>query len=349
MRRGRACGDSVTGEVGSHVPPERVLVVIPCLNERHTLPDVLASILSDAGIATALIAVVDGGSTDGTVEWLRAFACDHPRILLLDNPRKLQSAAVNLAAQHLGEGVRWLARVDAHCRYPPGFVSGLLVAAARTGADAVATPMVSEAHGCFQRGAAAAQNSRLGTGGSAHRHVSEGAWIDHAHHALIDLRLFLEVGGYDESFVANEDAEFDMRFARAGGRIWLSGDAPIVYYPRSAPGSLFRQYYKYGAGRARTLLLQKARPRLRQALPLAIAPAVALFILSPLFWPLALPALSWAALCLGCGAVLAAKAKDPCAFASGPAAMIMHLAWSAGFWISAVRRLGGPFARRGRS
>ena len=314
-----------------------VLVVIPCLNERDTLPDVLSSILADDGIGSAIVAVVDGGSTDGTREWIDAFAKTHSRVVVLDNPRRLQSAAVNLAAEALGDGAAWLARVDAHCRYPSGFVSSLVASAAQQGADAVATPMVTDAHGCFQRAVAAAQNSRLGTGGSAHRHAGEGGWIDHGHHALIHMQRFRAIGGYDESFAANEDAEFDMRFKKAGGRIWLSGGQPITYYPRSSMSALFRQYLKYGAGRARTLLLHRARPRLRQLLPVAVAPAAALVLVSPLYGPLGIPALAWGGLCLIYGALIAVRLKDGCAIGAGIAAMIMHFAWSLGFWVGLLR------------
>ena len=327
----------MTPSVDQAPPAQSVLIVIPCLNERHMLPDVVASILADDGVKSASIVVVDGGSTDGTLEWAHGAALKNPRLLVLENPRRLQSAAVNLAADRYGRDVEWLARVDAHCRYPSNFVSGLIATAVQQDADAVATPMVTEASGCFQRAVAAAQNSRLGTGGSAHRHAGGGGWIDHGHHALISMQRFLVLGGYDESFAANEDAEFDMRFTRAGGRIWLSGERPIVYYPRKTAAALFRQYLKYGVGRSHTLLLHRARPRVRQTLPLVVAPAVLLLLISPLLWPLAIPALAWAGVCLTYGAVIAVRSKDMCALGSGLAAMIMHFAWSLGF-LSGVGR-----------
>jgi glycosyltransferase involved in cell wall biosynthesis len=43
-------------------------VIVPCLNERHTLPENLERLLADSGFRC--IVVCDGGSTDGTLEFL---------------------------------------------------------------------------------------------------------------------------------------------------------------------------------------------------------------------------------------------------------------------------------------
>ena len=101
--------------------------------------------------------------------------------------------------------------------------------------------MRSEGENCFQRAAAVAQNSVLGTGGAAHRRSGEEGFVDHGHHALFDLKQFDSVGGYDDTLSHNEDAEFDIRLTRAGGRIWLTRAIEVTYFPRSHPLALYRQ------------------------------------------------------------------------------------------------------------
>jgi succinoglycan biosynthesis protein ExoA len=308
------------------------LVVVPCLNEAATLDALLWGLLSDPAASEGLIVVCDGGSTDGSREIVMRVAEARPQVRLLDNPQRLQSAGVNLAAQTFGADFDWIVRIDAHADYPDRYVSGLIAEAEARGASSVVTPMLSVGETCFQRAAAAAQNSRLGTGGAAHRRVGAGGWVDHGHHALFRSDAFLGLGGYDETFSHNEDAEYDLRLAASGGRIWLADALAIGYHPRRTPGALFRQYVNHGKGRARTVRKHGARLKPRQMAPLAIAPAVVLALASPWFWPAALPAALWAGGCLGFGAYLGLKARDPCAALSGVAAMIAHLGWSIGFW-----------------
>ncbi|SOB81110.1 succinoglycan biosynthesis protein ExoA [Sphingomonas guangdongensis] len=306
-----------------------VLVVIPCLNEEAHLPGLLEVLLRDTPGAT--IAVADGGSSDASRAIVSAAAERHPAVRLVDNPDRLQSAGVNRAAARLGENKRWLVRVDAHCHYPRNYVAGLITAAERTGANSVVVPMRSIGGGCFQRAAATAQNSRLGTGGSPHRHVGVGAFVDHGHHALFEMERFQALGGYDERFPTNEDAEFDHRQTMSGARIWLEPRLALDYLPRATPPALFRQYLRYGQGRALTIRRHRMRPKLRQLLPLAPPLALVLACAAPWLPIAALPAVAWTLASLGYGLVLGLAARDGCMGASGVAAMIMHVAWGVGF------------------
>src|SRR3569623_590794 len=142
----------------------------------------------------------------------------------------------------------------------------------------------------------------------AARRSDKGArWVNHGHHALIRTDAFRAVGGYDESFRFNEDAELDYRLTKSGRRIWLTAQTHMVYYPRATPLSLFRQYLGYGSGRARNVLKHGSVPKLRQVLPLAIAPSVGLSLRAILHWAAALPFLAWSALCLALGAMASTR------------------------------------------
>ena len=331
---------AVASEAAEADPRRRALIVIPTLNEARVVAKVVASVLEDDGLVDPMVVVADGGSTDATRDIVREITQRDPRVRLIDNPGRLQSAGLNLAASAIAGDRPWLVRVDAHADYPKNYASSLIEEALRTGATSVVVSMDTVGETAFQRAVAAAQNSRLGTGGSAHRLASEGQWVDHGHHALVDLAAFEAVGGYDESFSHNEDAEFDLRLTRQGGRIWLTDKVRIAYHPRRAAGALWKQYYSYGRGRARTVLKHYTPLKIRQALPLAVAPAMASAAFAPLFAWLALPAIVWALASLGFGVVLAARERDAAILMSGPAAMIMHLAWSAGFWAQMITHRG---------
>jgi succinoglycan biosynthesis protein ExoA len=308
-----------------------VLIVVPSLNEEAHIEDVIAILQADRRISGALIVVSDGGSSDQTVTIVESIGRTDPRVRLLTTAEPLNTgASVNRAVECFGHGRTWLVRVDAHAGYPKDYASRLVSKAIETGASSVVTPMFTRGHTCFQRAAAAAQNSFLGTGGSAHRHLNRGGWVEHGHHALFNLDQFRRLGGYQSKF--GEDPDFDRRLVKVGGRIWLANDIVITYFPRNNTILLFRQYMKHGRGRAHTFIRHGGRKRIRHFILPSIAPLVALGFLAPFYWPLIVPALSWLFACFSYGLALGIKQKDVCAAASGYAAIVMQLAWSLGHW-----------------
>jgi succinoglycan biosynthesis protein ExoA len=318
-------------------PSQRaVLVVIPSLNEAEHIEGLVTKLLGDTDHLNLKIVIVDGGSTDNTRAIVQKLSQREERVILLDNQRRLAAAAVNEAVCKYGDDADFLIRVDAHADYPPDYCARLLAVQSETRADSVVVSMMTRGRHCFQRAVAAAQNSILGNGGSPHRNPTKGRWVDHGHHALMRIEAFRSVGGYDESFFSNEDAELDVRLRAAGFQIYLAGDLSIGYFPRRSVVALFRQYYGYGRGRARNFLKHREKLRLRQMLPLTVAPVLAMLLLIPVSAVFAVPALLWGLFCLGYGVWLGIKAGELCTCWAGIAAMAMHAGWSFGFLGSAM-------------
>jgi succinoglycan biosynthesis protein ExoA len=337
MPRDAAAGSAA----GASVPADSGLttVVVPVLNEERFIAACLESLLAQTDPGPFEIVVADGGSTDRTKEIVAAMRRRHPCIRWVENPRRLQSAAVNLVAKIAPPRSHVLVRADAHALYPADFLRDCLSALREHGATSVVVPMRTVGVAGFQRAVAAAQNSRLGNGGSAHRSGGVSRFVDHGHHAAFDREFFLRIGGYDESFTHNEDAELDHRAACAGGRIWLCTEAVITYFPRGNPIRLARQYYAHGKGRARTLLTHALRPRPRQVAPvLILLSAIMGLLLAPVSLAFALPFLIYLAICTIWACAAAYRAGDPWLLAMGAAATTMHLGWGAGFLARCVNR-----------
>ena len=312
---------------------DSVLVVIPVLNEAAHIESCVRSLFEgDERIRAARVIVVDGGSTDGTQNMVKTLAAEFPNVELLDNPERLQSAGVNLAARKRGEGCAILVRCDAHSVYPANYVMDVADSLVRRDAQSIATPMDARGQSCFQKANAFIVDTPLGSGGSAHRGGRKSGYVDHGHHAGFDMAWFIKLGGYDASFSHNEDAEFDRRLNDAGGRIFLDADIRIGYFPRDSLGGLARQYFNYGKGRARNLRKHGGAPRLRQMIPPAVfvtCPlALALAPLTP--WTLLAPA-GYLAMLAVASVGVAAVMRSPCGLLAGPASLTMHMAWSAGF------------------
>ncbi|MES1156676.1 MAG: glycosyltransferase [Alphaproteobacteria bacterium] len=111
------------------------LIVIPCLNEEAHLPALLESLRADPAARDAQIVVADGGSSDGSPEIVRAQAARDPRLVLMHNAKRIQSAATNMAVSAYGDDCPFFIRLDAHAHYPPGFLGRLIDAYNTSTAD----------------------------------------------------------------------------------------------------------------------------------------------------------------------------------------------------------------------
>jgi succinoglycan biosynthesis protein ExoA len=318
----------------------RVLVVVPTLNEETQIEAVLRSLLSEARRSSSLamqIAVVDGGSTDRTREIVERLSCQHPGLEFLHNRARIQSAAVNLAVRRFGHLADVLIRCDAHTIYPEAYCTRLVRTLLRTEAHSVVVPMDSVGDAGVQRAVAWLSNSPLGTGGSAHRAGRKSGFVDHGHHAAFRLDFFRRVGGYDEGFTHNEDAEFDCRQRALGARIYLDSEIRVAYQPRATLGSLWRQYFKYGAGRSRTVRRHPGSLRLRQlAVPAHLVLCVLALALSPISWLFLLWPAFYVSVLLAFSVQLAVRHRSLSGLSVARAALTMHTAWASGFFSGLV-------------
>ena len=210
-----------------------VTIIMPALNEERYIAAAIASIIPRSHELQYEVLVVDGGSTDRTRAIVDELAARDARIRMVHNEKRLQAAAVNLGARLADARSHCFVRADCHVTYPEGFVERCMLTLRQQQVASVVVPMRTEGSACLQRAIAAAQNSRLGNGGSLHRSAGRSGLVQHGHHAAFDRRTFLALGGYDETFTHNEDAEFDMRLVRSGERIYLDTEAMVIYYPRA--------------------------------------------------------------------------------------------------------------------
>lgn len=328
-------------------------IAVPCLDEERYISGCLESLLRQLEARDGEILVLDGGSTDATREIVARMARIDPRIRLIENPKRCQAAAINLAASMASPRSRILMRADAHAHYPKNFIRDCIKAFLQSGADSVVVPMRTKGSNCFQCAVAAAQNTPIGNGGAIHRNGGTAGFVEHGHHAVFNLDIFRQLGGYNESFTHNEDAEFDQRLVAGGGRIFMCPTATVEYFPRDNVAALARQYYNHGRGRARTILIHRKWPRFRQMLPVAaLVGSLSGLILSSLSPFFLLAPLAYAATCNGIGAFEALRRRDRCLLGLGIAAMVMHISWALGFLTMFARNAlkeAGSSARHLRS
>jgi glycosyltransferase involved in cell wall biosynthesis len=225
-----------------------VSVIMPCRDEEKYIARALTSILDNDYPRDCLeVLVVDGMSTDGTRKIIAEFTRDHQFIKLLDNPKRIAPAALNIGiAQARGDII---IRVDAHSTYPSHYLSSLVAWQENTGADNVGglwrvlpgsdTPMA--------RAIAVALTQPFGAGNAYYRiGVTSPRWVDTVPFGCYPREVFSRIGTFDEDLVRNQDDEFNLRLRKHGGRILLIPDIVVDYYARESLPKLWRMYYQYG-------------------------------------------------------------------------------------------------------
>src|SRR6476660_1108531 len=102
-------------------PGVKVTIAMPAFNEEHYIEACIASVQAqDYPRELIEILVADGRSTDRTREILARLTAEDPRILLVDNPAKLQAAGLGLMVKQATGDV--IVRMDVHAEYAPDYV-----------------------------------------------------------------------------------------------------------------------------------------------------------------------------------------------------------------------------------
>src|ERR1700742_763536 len=106
--------------------PERVLAVIPCLNEEKYLDSLLRMLLAASRDLPMRIVVADGGSTDTSPRIAQEFVKQNTNIFFFVHPKQRQGAGINAAVEAYGNGIEYLIRIDAHAEYPADYCQRLV-------------------------------------------------------------------------------------------------------------------------------------------------------------------------------------------------------------------------------
>ncbi len=324
------------------VQPSAILAVIPALNEARHIETCIRSLMAGSpALHRVPMLVADGGSSDDTVAIVERLKTEFPNLAVLHNPKRLQAAALNLAAAGAPEAATILVRCDAHSIYPENFILDVAQSLVDTGAASLVIPMDAVGETCFEKANAWIVDTPLGSGGAAHRGGKASGWVDHGHHAGFDLSWYRRIGGYDESFSHNEDAEYDVRLGKAGGRVYLDAGIRIQYIPRGNVRRLWKQYEGYGRGRAKNVRKHGSLLKLRQTVPiLALLGSALGLVASLVYWPAIILPLGYLAVLALASGLVALKHSSLCGLYAGLAAGTMHISWALGYLREATRPKG---------
>src|SRR5215469_4597171 len=230
-----------------------ITAVVATYNEERHIVACLSGLCGQVDLPGVLeIIVVDGQSSDRTVELVRAFAARDPRVKLVSNPRRFQVYAWNIGTRE-ARG-RYVAFCSAHTEYADDYLARCHEALKRSGAANVGGVQTPIGEGVIGRAVALAMASPFGIGNAHFRYARKEQFVDAVFGDFMERSVLYEIGGFDESVPFNEDSEFYYRLRQAGYRIFMSPSIRVRYHVRSTIQGLAHQMWRYGFWRRRTQL-----------------------------------------------------------------------------------------------
>ncbi len=242
-------------------------VIIPNWNGRHLLPACLTA-LEQQKLTDLEIVVVDNGSTDGSVDWMRA---THPKVRLLTNQENLGFAAA------VNQGIRatagnYVALLNSDTQADPDWLASLVAAAETDPTIGMCAskmlfadrPEVINSTGICLDLAGIAWDCRGGETDDRLDRAPCEVFGPCGGAALYRREMLEEIGLFDEDFFAYlEDVDLAWRARRAGWRALYVPSARVLHR-HSATGVEGSPFKSFQLGRNKVWLLVKNYP-IRQA------------------------------------------------------------------------------------
>lgn len=325
-----------------------VSVIIPCRNEAAHIRRVLESVLRCEHPRDRMeVLFVDGASTDGTREILEQAARSHAFIRILDNARMIAPVAMNLGIRQARGEV--IVRMDAHCDFPPDYVTRCVRLLEQTGAGCVGgvDDNIPNGDSPWAQAVAVVTAKSFGIGNS-YKTRETFHFSDTVALGAFPRRVLEQVGGFDERLTRNQDNELNARLAKNGFKVALDPSIRIRYWNQATLRGLARQGYFTGMWNVYTLMLHPYTWQLRRFVPAAfvlyLAALAGLAAAAPrLALPAALPLALYAALVL----VFSFSSGGQGGGAARVAATIVsyHLSYGAGTHCGLLNLLTGRWRR----
>lgn len=265
-----------------------VSIICPIRNEEKYIGACLQSLVEQSFDADKIeILVVDGMSDDRTREIAHEFQAEYPNIKLIDNPKRIVPAALNLGiSQAVG---KYILRMDGHAKAAPDYVEQCVKALESNSVDGVGGPIISVNDSETGKAIALAMSSPFGVGNSRFRTSDDQeCFVDSVAFPGYKKEIFDKVGRFDEELVRCQDDEFNFRIRHFEGKILLTPGIKSWYYPRSGFKKLWKQYFGYGFWKVRILQKHFWMMRIRHFVPAAFVISLLFSLVLGSFVPLGL-------------------------------------------------------------
>ncbi len=215
----------------------KVSVIVTVLNERESIGALLDSLAAQTRLPDEVV-VLDGGSTDGTMDVLAAYLDKLPLKFLFRAGANISQGRNEAIANATGEII---ASTDAGTRLVPEWLSELAAPIERGEATVTAGFFVSDPRSIFETVLGATTLPEASD-------ITPGRFMPSSRSVAFLKSAWEAVGGYPEWLDYCEDLVFDFALDEQFGPFAFAPGAIAHFRPRPTLSAFARQYYRYARG-----------------------------------------------------------------------------------------------------
>lgn len=238
-------------------------IIVPSRNEEHYIENCVNSIIKALIIfkeSEKEILIIDGNSTDKTVQKIKYLVKKFKFIKILSNKKKTAPAALNIGVKN--SSGKYIFRCDAHAFYPKNYFINCLKVIKSSNKDVMnvggVIRTVNKNKSLFGQTITLILSNKVGVGNSAFRTFNvDGKKVNTSRKNFIKTNtvpfgcfkreVFKKIGLFNENEPGNEDLEFNKRIIKSNFKILLVPKIFSLYYSREKISSFFSQLINNGA------------------------------------------------------------------------------------------------------
>jgi glycosyltransferase involved in cell wall biosynthesis len=225
-----------------------VSIIIPCRNEEFWIGRCIDSVLNNDYPKELLeLFIVDGLSSDKTVEIALQYGLKYPFIKVLKNEKRIFPSAVKLG--YINSKGEVIVILGAHATYELNYISKCVKYLFELDADNVGGVLNTVGLNESVIGTAITNvlSSSFGVGNSTFRTGSDKIIeVDTVFGGCYRRGVFERIGNFNENLVSTSDMDFNTRLKRSGGKIYLVPEIIATYYTRSTFSKFMRNNFRNG-------------------------------------------------------------------------------------------------------
>lgn len=262
-----------------------VSIIIPVRNEEKFISKCIESILNQTYPQKLIeIIIVDGISTDKTIEVVAGYEKKFENIKIIKNEKKVTPVAMNLGIKSSKSEIVII--LGAHSFIDKDFVKNNVRNLIERNVDCSGGVVKFIDSSFLTNCIGLATSCLFGAGNALFRYSKEEKYVDTVPFGAYKKSTIEKIGYFDEELIRNQDDELNYRVTEAGGKILLSPDIISHYFSRSSLKKLWKQYYQYGFWKVRVIQKHKKPASLRHLVPAAFTLSIFInTILGIFLWP----------------------------------------------------------------